>query len=132
MIQIHQGVDIVELSQFKNVFIKNNSFASDIFTESEREFCLSKKEPHIHFAGRFAAKEAFLKAIGRGFSGPGIDHIFQEIEVIPETSGRPTLSVKGWAAKVSKIKKITQFTVSISHSSHYAIATVILVGTEKP
>ena len=128
MIQIHQGVDIVELSRFKKVFMDHSDFASDIFTESERRFCLRKKDPYMHFAGRFAAKEAFLKAVGRGITGPGTDHIFQEIEIIPESSGKPVLSVTGWAEKISNRKKISQFTVSISHSANYAVATVILVG----
>jgi len=132
MIQIHQGVDIVQIPKFKKIFLKNKGFASDIFTEKEREYCLSKKDPYVHFAGRFAVKEAFLKAIGRGVSASGIDHIFQEIEVNQHVSGKPMLSVGGWAAKTSKKKRIIQFTVSISHSTDYAIATVVLVGNKIP
>lgn len=130
MIQIHQGVDLVELPKFKSVLLRHKSFVSDIYTEKEREYGLSQKDPYIHFAGRFAVKEAFLKAIGRGVSGSGVDHIFQEIEVSQYTSGKPVLSVSGWAAKVSRRMKISQFTVSISHASNYAIATVILVGSK--
>lgn len=129
MIQVHHGIDIVELSKFKRIFQKNRQFASDIFTEQERTYCLSMKDPSIHFAGRFAAKEAFLKAIGRGIAGPGIDHIFQEIEIRRLRSGRPCLSVKGRAAQASKKKRISQFTVSISHSSNYVVASVILFGS---
>lgn len=128
MIQIYQGVDIIGLSKFKKVFLKNKNFTSDIFTKKEREYCLSRRDPYIHFAGRFAVKEAFLKALGRGVYGSSIDHIFQEIEVIQHVSGKPMLSISGWAAKISKKRKINQFSVSISHSSNYAIATVILVG----
>lgn len=128
MTQIYQGVDIVEISKFKKVFLKNKNFVSDIFTKKERKYCLSMKNPSLHFAGRFAAKEAFLKALGRGVFGLGIDHIFQEIEVIQHVSGKPMLSINGWAAKISKKRWISQFTVSISHSSNYAVATVILVG----
>jgi holo-[acyl-carrier protein] synthase len=130
MIQIHQGVDLVELKKFKSVPQRHKNFVSDIYTEKEREYCLSQKDPGLHFAGRFAVKEAFLKAIGRGISGLGADHIFQEIEVSQHASGKPVLSVSGWAAKVSKRMKISQFTVSISHVSKYAIATVILVGSK--
>lgn len=128
MIQIFQGVDIVEISKFKKVFLKNKDFLSDIFTEKERDFCLSRKDPYQHFAGRFAAKEACMKALSLGLSGTGIDHTFQEIEILPQSSGKPQLSVNGWAEKISKRYKINQSTVSISHSSNYAIATVILVG----
>lgn len=125
---IYQGVDIVKLTKFKKIFMKNKNFAVDIFTEKERGYCQCRENPYIHFAGRFAAKEALMKALGRGMSGQGIDHIFQEIEVINHSSGKPMLFVWGWAAKISRKKKINQFTVSISHSSDYAIATVILVG----
>ncbi len=128
MIQIHQGVDIVEVPRFKKVFLSNKNFASDIFTEKEREYCLSKKDPYIHFAGRFAAKEAGAKALGTGIPGSGIGHIFQEIEILPGASGKPVLSLSGWAAKTGRKKKINQLTVSISHSSDYAVASVIMVG----
>lgn len=128
MIQVHQGIDIVELAKFKKIFQKNKNLVTDVFTEKERDYCLSMKNPYIHFAGCFAAKEAFLKAIGRGIAGPGIDHIFQEIEITRHRSGKPLISVKGWAARTSKKKRISQFTVSISHSSNYAVASVILLG----
>ncbi|GBE05922.1 holo-[acyl-carrier-protein] synthase [bacterium BMS3Abin10] len=129
MLQIHQGVDIVEVTRFKKVFQKNKDLASDVFTEKERAYCLSRKDPYIHFAGRFAAKEACLKALGMGLS-TGIDHTLREIEVLASASGKPVLSVKGWAARTSKRQKINQLTVSISHSANYAVATVILVGNK--
>jgi holo-[acyl-carrier protein] synthase len=129
VIQLYHGIDIVELAKFKKTFQRHKKFVSDVFTEREQEYCLSMKKPFIPFAGRFAAKEAFLKAIGRGMYGPGIDHIFQEIEIIRHRSGEPRLSLKGWAAKASKKKRIKQLSVSISHSANYAIASVILVGS---
>lgn len=131
MIRIHQGVDIVAIRKLKDVLLRNRDFVSDIFTEQERTYCQSKKNQYIHLAGRFAAKEACLKALGTGMSGSGIDHIFREIEVIPDASGKPRLSLSGWAAKISKKKKINQFTVSISHSPDYAVATVILVENQQ-
>ncbi len=126
MTRIYQGIDIVEVSKFKKVFLKNKNFASDIFTEKERHYCLSRNDPYIHFAGRFAVKEAGLKALGIGLSG--INHVFKEIEVLPNVSGKPMLTFSGWAEKISKKRRINQFTASISHSSQYAVATVILVG----
>ncbi len=128
MIRLYQGVDIVEISKFKDILLRNNAFIQDIFTEQERVYCESRKKPYMHFAGRFAAKESCLKALGTGFSGSGIDHIFQEIEVIPDASGKPQLSVSGWAEKISKKRRIHQLSVSISHSADYAVATVILLG----
>ena len=128
MIRLYQGVDIVEISKFKGILLRHDAFLRDIFTDQERAYCESRKRPYIHFAGRFAAKESCLKALGTGFSGPGIDHIFKEIEVIPDASGKPRLSLSGWAEKISKRRKIDQWTVSISHSADYAVATVILLG----
>jgi holo-[acyl-carrier protein] synthase len=130
MIKIHQGIDIVEISKFKNIFHKNKNFISDIFTEQEREYCLSRKDPYIHFAGRFAVKEASMKALGIGLSGSGIDYAFLEIETLPGASGKPVLSFSGWVGKLGEKQRINQLTVSISHSSNYAVATVILVGTQ--
>lgn len=131
MMQIYQGVDIVEISKFKKVFQRNSQLISDIFSNREKEYCFPMKNQYSHFAGRFAAKEAYLKALGSGLLGWGMHHIFQEIEIVPESSGKPMLSLSGWAAKIAKKRRITQFTVSISHSSNYAVATVILASNLK-
>ncbi|MBI4682260.1 MAG: holo-ACP synthase [Nitrospirae bacterium] len=128
--RIFQGVDIVEISKLKQVILKNEDFVSDIFSEKEIEYCLSKRNPYIHLAGRFAAKEASLKALGIGMSGTGIDKAFKEIEVVTGPSGKPELYFSGWTENISKKKSINQLTVSISHSENYAIATVILTGQD--
>lgn len=130
MMHIYQGIDIVEISKFKKVFLGSDDFASDVFSDKEREYCLSKKSPYLHFAGRFAAKEASLKALGIGMSGTGIDNTLKEIEVVHSPSGKPVLSFSGWIEKISTKKHIRQLTVSISHSEHYAVATVILIGNK--
>jgi holo-[acyl-carrier protein] synthase len=127
---IYQGVDIVEVSKLKKILLSSDNFASDIYSEKEKEYCLSKRDPYIHFAGRFAAKEASLKALGIGMSGTGIDNTLKEIEVLPGSSGKPLLSFSGWTEKISRKKGIKQLTVSISHSENYAVATVILTGQD--
>lgn len=126
--KIYQGVDIVEISKLKKVFTHSKDFAEDIFTEKERDYCLSKKDPFPHFAARFAAKEAGLKALGMGMSGTGIDNSFQEIEIVRSKSGKPGISLGGWTKKISRKKNIDQLTVSMSHSADYAVATVIMTG----
>ena len=128
MMKIFQGIDIVMISHMKRIILKNSNFIYDIFTEGERTYCQSMRNPFIHYAGRFAAKESFMKAIGTGFSGTGIDSLFQEIEIVAAPSGKPELQISGWAEKLSKKRKIRQCSVSISHSPDYAIASVILVG----
>ena len=126
--RIYQGVDIVELTKFREIFTKNEGLIPDIFTKKEAAYCAAKKDPYIHFAGRFAAKEAGRKALGIGMSGVGIDNTFREIEVLNAASGRPELFFHGWTEKISSKRKISQATVSISHSGNYAVATVILTG----
>jgi len=128
MIRLYQGVDIVEISKLKDIILRNDAFIREIFTDRERVYCESMKKPYIHFAGRFAAKESCLKALGTGLSGIGIDHIFQEIEVVPDASGKPHISVSGWAEKISKLRRVYQLDVSISHCTDYAVATVILLA----
>ena len=127
--KIYQGVDIVQISKLREIMERNRSFVTDIFTEQERGYCMAKKDPSIHFAGRFAAKEAGLKALGTGISG--IDNSFQDIETLPGVSGKPELSLTGWIKNISLKKGIDQATVSISHTADYAVATVILTGNEE-
>ncbi|MGC2063668.1 MAG: holo-ACP synthase [Thermodesulfovibrionales bacterium] len=128
MIQIYQGVDIVEIPKLRRMLQKNGSFLDDVFTEKEREYCLSHRNHLVHLAGRFAAKEACMKALGTGLTPGSGGHALQDIEIVNHPSGQPELSLKGWVARISKKKQIIQKTVSISHSGNYAIATVILLG----
>lgn len=128
MIKIHQGIDIVEITRFRDICIRNDNFISEIFTDKEAQYCLARRDQYLHFAGRFAAKEACLKAIGTGMSWQGIDHIFRDIEILPDASGKPQLFINGWLARLAKTKRINQLSVSISHSVNYAVATAIFVG----
>lgn len=110
------------------VIQKNKGFVESVFTERELEYCMAHKNRYQHFAGRFAAKEACLKALGRGLSAAGIDNALKEIEVINLASGRPDLQVKGWVAAACRGKGIYQQTVSISHTGQYAVASVVMLG----
>jgi holo-[acyl-carrier protein] synthase len=128
MSRIRQGIDIVDVEKFRAVLGRNPGLAEALFTEGEREYCLSRRDPSLHFAGRFAAKESYMKALGTGFLGTGIDHVFQEIEIRATASGKPEIVIKGWAAKMAERRKIRQCAVSISHASLYAVASVFLTG----
>ena len=125
--RILHGVDLVQIPRFQEVFSHHPSFALDFFTDAERSYCQSRRNPHLHFAGRFAAKEAALKALGIGIT-TWIDHTFREIEVSRTEFGKPTLNLHGWPARWSKALRLSQTTVSISHSADYVVATVILVS----
>ncbi len=128
---ILQGIDIVAVSKLKRIMLARPELATEIFSNVEREYCFSRPDPYVHLAGRFAAKEACLKALGTGLSGNGIDGALREIEVTPGRSGKPVLSLKGWTEKIGRRRKVCQYTVSISHSGDFAIACVIL-ATKNP
>ncbi len=127
--RIHQGVDMVRTSKLRDVCLRHAGFITEVFTERERRYCLSKRDPYVHFAGRFAAKEACLKALGRGLR-TAADPILKDIEIAPEASGRPTLSLSGWAERASRRLGIDRLAVSISHSGDYAVSAVVLAGTD--
>lgn len=104
---------------------RNAAFADDIFTRQEQKYCRSHRNPHVFFAGRFAAKEAYLKAIGTGFLTIGI---FGEIEVLNLPSGRPVLGLSGWARTLMGRLSVHNVSVSISHTPEFAVSSVILTG----
>lgn len=121
----------MNIPKLRRILERHPRFVEEVFTEEERKYCFSRRDPCLHLAGRFAAKEACLKALGRGFSGVGIDGVFQEIRVASSPSGGPSLSLSGWAEKMSRKKKIGQISISISHTQDYAVATAIFVGAEE-
>ncbi len=126
--KIHQGIDIVAVAKLRDIARRHPGFVRDMFTDRELAYCDSRKDRDLHLAGRFAAKESYLKALGTGFPGAGIDSLFREIEVVPNPSGRPEIIVNGWAARLARKKKVAQCSVSITHAGEYAVAAVILVA----
>ncbi|HLC40035.1 MAG TPA: holo-ACP synthase [Methylomirabilota bacterium] len=124
--KVLQGVDLVALARFQEVLSRHPALARDLFTERERTYCESQKSPAIHFAGRFAAKEAALKALGIGVT-TGIDRAFREVEVTRAESGKPILALHGWLGTLGERLRVHEATVSISHSGEYVIAMVILL-----
>ncbi|MCE5333008.1 MAG: holo-ACP synthase [Desulfobacteraceae bacterium] len=127
-IRILQGIDLVVVAKIRKMMADHPRFAEEVFTPGEREYCRSMADPSVHFAGRFAAKEACVKALGTGLAAGGIDSAFVEIEVVRGTSGKPELLLSGWTAKLADRKKIYQNTVSISHSGDFAVASVIFAS----
>ena len=125
------GTDIIEIKRLKKAFKKNKKFKNRIFTYKEIKSCASKKNGYSCFAKRFAAKEAFLKALGIGISS-GIN--FNEIEVHNNKNGKPNLKISGKTLEVTKKiiknKKFRTF-LSLSDEKLYSIATVILLTQGK-
>ncbi len=117
------GIDMVEVDRVALKISKNNGFTELVFSEKEIAYCESKANKFEHYAARFAAKEAFLKACGTGWTSGSS---FNEIEVMNDSEGKPQISLLGQtAALVDKIGFNKVF-VSLSHLKSMASAVVII------
>lgn len=96
-----------------------------IFTAGEKAYALARKDPAPHLAARFAAKEAFLKALGLGLRH-GIS--WQHMEVTRDELGKPSLQLTGRAAEIYRQRGFGRLLLSYSHDGAYAFATVLLEG----
>ncbi len=118
------GIDIVKIARIQSALERFGSrFRGRIFTSVEDAYCLEKAKAHLHFALRFAAKEAFVKAIGTGIR-EGIT--WKDIEIRNEESGKPALHLYGMSAELCAKLGIRQKFVSLSHEEDYGVAVVIL------
>ncbi len=116
------GTDLVEVSRMA-VKIKKNEFLILAFSTSEISYCESKKSPSQHFAARFAAKEAYMKAIGSGWINKAN---FKEIEVRNNTEGAPIITLYGDTLSYFNQSKFKHIFVSLTHTKSMASATVII------
>lgn len=119
------GLDLVEVARIRRILEKHPSFAARHFTSDELDQAASMAEARRFefLAGRFAAKEATLKALGTGLSG-GI--ALTEISVGSEASGAPVLRLWGEAECIARAAGFSQFEISISHDGGLAVAFVVL------
>ena len=118
------GVDIIEIERISKAIKNKARFSERFFTEAENDYCNSKADSFVHYAGRFAAKEAVVKAMGTGFKG----FKWKDIEIINQPSGKPEVKLLAKAAVIAKEKEIIEIEVSISHSRNYAVAQAIAIG----
>lgn len=119
------GVDIVEVFRMRDAIDKwGDSFLTKIFTPREIKYSNSKRFSCQHFAARFAAKEAVVKAFGEPKKFP---IRWTEIEVLNDDEGKPILAFHNDALKLKNLKKINKVLLSMSHSKNYAVANVILM-----
>ena len=120
------GTDIVECLRIAHMIERHGEmFLGRVFTQQEIEYCSARKQATQHYAGRWAAKEAVLKALGTGWRG-GIE--FTDIEVLPDGYGKPVATLHGRTRELAASLGIRQMLVSISHGGEYAVATAIGVG----
>jgi len=116
------GIDIIEIERIKKSIEKfDELFLNKIFTQTELDYCLSKKNKYQHFAARFAAKEAIAKAITAGWS-EGFK--WKDIEIYNEKNGQPIARLFGNLKKFLDEGK--ELKITMSHSEHYVTCFAIL------
>jgi holo-[acyl-carrier protein] synthase len=121
------GTDIAEIERFHETRISAR-FLHSVFTPTELAYCMGRARPEQHLAVRFAAKEAAAKALG---AATGFVSVFQ-IEVVRLNHGAPVLRLIGGrhGEPAPELPPGARLHVSLSHSDRYAVATVILEGSE--
>jgi holo-[acyl-carrier protein] synthase len=121
------GIDLVEVERLHEVMQRNAAFEERVFTEAERAYCRSKAAPRIHFAGRFAVKEAALKALGLGLGAVGISQVLRDVEV-EGGDGPPRVLLHGKPLDTATRLGVGRISVSITHTADHAVASVVMLG----
>jgi holo-[acyl-carrier protein] synthase len=120
------GTDIQEIARVEKAIKRGGvAFLKKAFTPAEVRYCRSSRKSAERFAARFCAKEAFFKALGTGWAR-GV--AWTDVEVRRRPSGAPWLKLSGQAQTLVRRAGVKTFWLSLSHSSGYAAATVILEG----
>ncbi|MGX5819582.1 holo-ACP synthase [Chitinophaga lutea] len=115
------GTDIIEVDRIATKIQKGQGFRELVFTPLEIAYCEKQAQPYESYAARFAAKEAFLKALGTGWGGSGLH--FNQIEVRNDDAGKPEIHLLGdTAARMDGMRIL----VSLSHVKSVAMATVVI------
>ena len=119
------GTDIVETNRIKILFNKNKKFKTRIFSTKEINYCESKLDKIASYSKRFAAKEAFAKALGVGI-GKGIS--FNEISIANRKNGAPFIELLGRTRTITNnlIKRKNKIYLSLSDEAKYAVAMVVI------
>lgn len=121
------GVDIVEISRFESILHKNPAFIHKMFTDEERAYCQASSRPAAHYACRFAAREAVLKALGTGF-GQGVGRY--DVSVSRDDRGKPRAVLSGGAERIAHDLGIVEVAISLSFTSGLAIANAMAITAD--
>lgn len=123
---ISHGIDLVDIASTERLLAEpSNQFLARCFTLQEQSDVGEGLERAARLSGRFAVKEAVLKALGTGF---GNSVSFRDVEVVLLTSGSPTIVLHGEAAQLAVSLGISRWLVSTSHEGNVAVASVIALG----
>lgn len=119
------GIDLVEVPRIRDLLTRHGErFKERTFTAGEIAYCDSCADPAMHYAARFAAKEAAAKALGTGLWAHGVD--WKQIEVTREESGKPVLKLHTIAQAHAEKIGATKALISLTHTRELAMAQVIL------
>lgn len=124
---VGHGIDIVECARIEVVRARHpQRFLQRVLTEGERAWLSRMKHSTASLAGRWAAKEAILKALGTGWRGK---IAWTDMELLPDHLGAPKLALSGETQRIATDKGIREWMLSISHTDAYAAASVIALGS---
>ncbi|TET10538.1 MAG: holo-[acyl-carrier-protein] synthase [Candidatus Atribacteria bacterium] len=120
------GIDLVKIERIEKIIKRwGDNFIFRIFTPLEIEYCEKKKGNKFQsYAGKFAAKEALLKALGLGLREAN----WKEIEIKNDELGQPIIDTSGKLKNIASAKGVSKYFISISHTKEYAATQVILEG----
>lgn len=120
------GIDLVEVERIRDLLTRHGErFKERTFTTAEQAYCDACADPAMHYAARFAAKEAAAKALGTGLWSQGVD--WRDIEVLREPSGKPTLVLHRQARVHAENMGSSSSLISLTHTREHAMAQVILI-----
>ena len=117
------GIDLIEVERVAEKIGKKAGFKELVFSKSEIDYCERMTNKYEHYAARFAAKEAFFKAMGTGWRN---GTAFNEIEITNNENGKPEISFSGNTAVTIAEMKLGNISVSLSHLKSTASAVVII------
>ncbi len=117
------GIDLIEVERVSEKIGKKAGFRELVFSQTEIDYCEARTNKYEHYAARFAAKEAFFKAIGTGWRN---GTAFNEIEITNEENGKPNISFLGKTGEAIATLKLGKISVSLSHLKTMASAVVII------
>ncbi len=117
------GIDIIEVERVATKICREAGFRELVFSKKEIDYCETKTDKFVHYAARFAAKEAFFKAIGTGWTE---GTAFNEVEITNDVNGKPGVSLLGATGKSKVALGIITISLSLSHLKTIASAVVII------
>ncbi len=119
------GIDVVEVERIESAITRLGApFLAKLFTAAERAYCDPQKKPALHYAARFAAKEAVSKALGTGIGGQAG---WLDLEITRDGSGAPKLVLRGAAAEFARQNGISEIQISLTHAREYAAANALAI-----